>query len=56
MISEKIIYKGTSTVKRSHLIRPDVPQNKSLYNALDDVYFKADISNIKIRLTEIQFE
>ena len=56
MISEKIIYKGTSTVKRSHLIRPDVPQNKSLYNALDDVYLKADISNIKIRLKEIKFE
>ena len=56
MISEKIIYKATSTTARSHLIRSDVPQNLSLYEALDQVYFNAQITNIKIKLQELLFE
>ena len=56
LISEKIIYKGTSTTRRSHLIRSDVPQNSSLYETLDYIYFNADTTNIKIRLKEILFE
>ena len=56
IISEKIIYKDTSSTKRSHLIRSDVPQNFPLYQALDEIYFNAEISNIKLHLIELKFE
>ena len=56
IISEKIIYKGTSSTKRSHLIRSDIPRTSSLYEALNQVYFNAEISNIKIQLKELLFE
>ena len=56
IISEKIIYKDTSSLKRSHLIRSDVPQNFSLYQTLDQIYFDADISNIQLQLKELKFE
>tara|TARA_B100000900_G_scaffold397281_1_gene397452 strand:+ start:901 stop:1422 length:522 start_codon:yes stop_codon:yes gene_type:complete len=56
IISEKIIYKDTSSTKRSHLIRSDVPQNFSLYQTLDQIYFDAEISNIKLHLKELKFE
>ncbi len=56
MISEKIIYKATSSTTQSHLIRSDVPQNLSLYEALNQVYLKAETSNIKIQLKELLFE
>jgi len=55
MISEKIIYKETSSLKKSHLIRSDVPSNLPLYNSLDEIYKSADVSNIKINLQEIIF-
>lgn len=56
IISEKIMYKATSSTRRSHLIRSDVPQNSPLYEALNQVYFNADISNIKVKLKELLFE
>ena len=56
MISEKIIYKATSSTMRSHLVRSDVPHNLSLYKALDEIYFKAEPSKIKIQLKELLFE
>ena len=56
IISEKIIYKGISTTKRSHLIRSDVPKNLLLYEALDEIYYSAEISDMKIKLLEVKFE
>jgi len=38
------------------LIRSDVPQNLSLYEALEQIYFKAQISNIRIQIKELLFE
>ena len=55
MISEKIIYRGISTTNRSHLIRSDVPKNLPLYEALEKIYYNAEISNIKIKLIEVKF-
>lgn len=55
MISEKIIYRGTSTTNRSHLIRSDVPKNLLLYEALEKIYHNAEISDIKIKLLEVKF-
>lgn len=56
IISEKIIYKGISTTKRSHLIRSDVPKNLLLYEALDEIYYSAEISGIRIKLIEVKFK
>ena len=55
-ISEKIIYKATSTTKKSHLIRADVPVTEALYQRLREIYLSADISEIKISLNEVIFE
>ncbi|MEK9569689.1 MAG: hypothetical protein VW124_11840, partial [Paracoccaceae bacterium] len=55
LISEKIIYKGTSSTNRSHLIRSDVAANISIYNALNEIYLSADTSSINIRLYELIF-
>ena len=56
LISEKIIYRGTSTTDKSHLIRSDVPITIPLYERLNEIYLSADISEIKIRLNELIFE
>jgi len=42
-------------LKKSHLIRSDVPSNLPLYNSLNEIYKSADVSNIKINLQEIIF-
>ena len=55
-ISEKIIYKATSTTEKSHLIRSDVPLTGPLYQRLNEIYLSADISEIKISLNEVIFE
>ena len=56
LISEKIIYRATSTTKKSHLIRSDVPFTIPLYERLNEIYLSADISKIKISLNELIFE
>ena len=56
LISEKIIYRGTSTTEKSHLIRSDVPITIPLYERLNEIYLSADISEIKISLKELIFE
>ena len=56
LISEKIIYKATSTTKKSHLIRSDVPINLALFDQLDHIYRSADVSKISIAVTELIFE
>ncbi len=56
LISEKIIYRATSTTEKSHLIRSDVPITVPLYERLNEIYLSADISNIKISLKELIFE
>ena len=56
LISEKIIYRGTSTTEKSHLIRSDVPVAVPLYKRLNEIYFSADISKIKLSLKELIFE
>ncbi len=56
LISEKIIYRGTSTTEKSHLIRSDVPITIPLYERLNEIYLSADISGIKISLKELIFE
>jgi len=56
LISEKIIYRGTSTTDKSHLIRSDVPITIPLYERLNEIYLSADISEIKISLNELIFE
>ena len=56
LISEKIIYRGTSTTNKSHLIRSDVPVTIPLYERLNEIYLSADISEIKISLKELIFE
>ena len=56
LISEKIIYRGTSTTDKSHLIRSDVPITTPLYERLNEIYLSADISEIKISLNELIFE
>ena len=56
LISEKIIYRGTSTTNKSHLIRSDVPIKIPLYQRLNEIYLTADISEIRIRLNEVIFE
>ena len=56
LISEKIIYRGTSTIEKSHLIRSDVPITVPLYNRLNEIYLSADISKIKLSLKELIFE
>ena len=56
LISEKIIYRGTSTTDKSHLIRSDVPVTIPLYERLNEIYLSADISEIKISLNELIFE
>ena len=56
LISEKIIYRATSTTEKSHLIRSDVPITVPLYERLNEIYLTADISDIKISLKELIFE
>ena len=56
LISEKIIYRATSTTEKSHLIRSDVPISIPLYERLSEIYLNADISGIKISLNELIFE
>ena len=56
LISEKIIYRGTSTTEKSHLIRSDVPITIPLYERLNKIYLNADISEIEINLNELIFE
>ena len=56
LISEKIIYRATSTISKSHLIRSDVPIIAPLYQRLNEIYLSADISQIKISLNELIFE
>ena len=56
LISEKIIYRATSTTNKSHLIRSDVPITIPLYKRLNEIYLSADISAIKISLKELILE
>ena len=56
LISEKIIYRATSTTKKSYLIRSDVPISLPLYERLNEIYLNADISEIKISINELIFE
>ena len=56
LISEKIIYRATSTTKKSYLIRSDVPILIPLYERLNEIYLNADISEVKISLNELIFE
>ena len=56
IISEKIIYRATSSTKKSHLIRSDVPITIPLYERLNEIYLSADISKIKLSLNELIFE
>ena len=56
IISEKIIYRATSSTKKSHLIRSDVPITIPLYERLNEIYLSADISQIKLSLNELIFE
>ena len=56
LISEKIIYRATSTTKKSYLIRSDVPILIPLYERLNEIYLSADISKIKLSLKELIFE
>ena len=56
IISEKIIYRATSSTKKSHLIRSDVPFTIPLYERLNEIYLSADISKIKLSLNELIFE
>jgi len=56
IISEKIIYRATSSTKKSHLIRSDVPLTIPLYERLNEIYLSADLSKIKISLNELIFE
>ena len=56
IISEKIIYRATSSTKKSHLIRSDVPITIPLYERLNKIYLSADISQIKLSLNELIFE
>ncbi len=56
LISEKIIYRATSTTKKSYLIRSDVPISVPLYERLNEIYLNADISEIKISINELIFE
>ena len=56
IISEKIIYRATSSTKKSHLIRSDVPVTIPLYERLNEIYLSADISQIKLSLNELIFE
>ena len=56
LISEKIIYRATSTTKKSYLIRSDVPILIPLYERLNEIYLNADISEIKISINELIFE
>ena len=56
IISEKIIYRATSSTKKSHLIRSDVPITIPLYERLNEIYLSADISQIQLSLNELIFE
>ena len=56
IISEKIIYRATSSTKKSHLIRSDVPITIPLYERLNEIYLSADISQIELSLNELIFE
>lgn len=56
LISEKIIYKQTSSIKNSHLIRSDIPVNVMLFNEINKVYLDADLSNVKIKIIELIFD
>jgi hypothetical protein len=56
LISQRIIYKGTSSTEKSYLIRSDVPANSVLFKRLDSIYRKADISKVSLALTELIFE
>ena len=56
IISEKIIYRATSSTKKSHLIRSDVPITIPLYERLNEIYLSADISKFKLSLNELIFE
>ena len=56
LISEKIIYKQTSSIKNSHLIRSDIPVNVLLFDEINKVYLDADLSNVKIKIIELIFD
>ena len=56
IINERIKYKMLSTTNRSHLIRSDVPSVRDTYNILYSAYYKADISNFEMAITELHFD
>lgn len=56
LIKERLIYKDTSSLKYSHLIRSDVPKNQSLYRALWNTYYGSEKRVIILKLKEVSFE
>ena len=55
LIKERLIYKDTSSLKYSHLIRSDVPKNQSLYRALWNTYYGSEKRVIILKLKEVSF-
>lgn len=56
IIDELIIYRDKSSTKKTHLIRSDIPRNKSIYHELHHAYYAADLSQLELELTELHFE
>jgi hypothetical protein len=56
LIKERLIYKDTSSLEYSHLIRSDVPKNQSLYRALWNAYYGSEKPVIILKLKEVSFE
>ena len=56
LIKERLIYKDTSSLQYSHLIRSDVPKNQSLYRALWNAYYGSEKPVIILKLKEVSFE
>lgn len=55
LITERVKFKGSSTTRKSHLIRSNLPKQRKLYEKLNYIYYEADPSDITLRVTEINF-
>lgn len=55
MITERVKFKGISTIRKSHLIRSNLPKQRKLYEKLNHIYYEADPSDIALRVIEINF-
>ena len=56
IINEKVKYKMESTTNYSHLVRSDVPKVRQTYNILHSAYYRADISDFEMAVTELHFD